>query len=161
MTDEQAMAATPHTELISELMNPNNPKNEREHAAVREIERLQEAMAQKQEWIGLTEQERNDIEDYCEMMIGKPAFDAIEQAVKEKNWSRRMRLSAEGVQGVLIYTGGPRRYMFRVYTDNYEFTDYDLHHSDLSVIITDKDATLYKDASGNRLDHSPATLGAE
>lgn len=38
--------ATPHTELIAELMNPNNPKNEREHAAVREIERLQEALAQ-------------------------------------------------------------------------------------------------------------------
>ena len=35
--------ATPHTELIAELINPNNPKNEREHAAVREIERLQEA----------------------------------------------------------------------------------------------------------------------
>jgi hypothetical protein len=34
--------ATPHAELIAELMNPNNPKNEREHAAVREIERLQE-----------------------------------------------------------------------------------------------------------------------
>jgi hypothetical protein len=35
-------AATPHAELIAELMNPNNPKNEREHAAVREIERLRE-----------------------------------------------------------------------------------------------------------------------
>jgi hypothetical protein len=34
--------ATPHAELIAELMNPNNPKNEREHAAVREIERLKE-----------------------------------------------------------------------------------------------------------------------
>ena len=34
--------ATPHAELIAELMNPNNPKNEREHAAVREIERLRE-----------------------------------------------------------------------------------------------------------------------
>ena len=38
-------AATPHKDLIAELMNPNNPKNEREHAAVREIERLQEALA--------------------------------------------------------------------------------------------------------------------
>jgi hypothetical protein len=38
--------ATPHAELIAELMNPNNPKNEREHAAVREIERLREALAQ-------------------------------------------------------------------------------------------------------------------
>jgi hypothetical protein len=36
-------------------------------------------------WVGLTEQERNDIEDYCEMMIGKPAFDAIEAKLKEKN----------------------------------------------------------------------------
>ena len=34
--------ATPHTELMAELMNPNNPKNDREHAAVREIERLRE-----------------------------------------------------------------------------------------------------------------------
>jgi hypothetical protein len=36
-------------------------------------------------WVGLTEQERNDIEDYCEMMIGKPAFDAIEAKLKQKN----------------------------------------------------------------------------
>ena len=36
-------------------------------------------------WVGLTEQERNDIEDYCEMMIGKPAFDYIEAKLKEKN----------------------------------------------------------------------------
>ena len=34
--------ATPHAELIADLMNPNNPKNDREHAAVREIERLRE-----------------------------------------------------------------------------------------------------------------------
>ena len=45
MNDDREMAATPHAELIDELMNPNNPKNEREHAAVREIERLQEALA--------------------------------------------------------------------------------------------------------------------
>lgn len=38
-------AAKPHKDLIAELMNSNNPKNEREHAAVREIERLQEALA--------------------------------------------------------------------------------------------------------------------
>ena len=49
MADDQAMAATPHTELIAELMNPNNPKNEREHAAVREIERLREALAQPEQ----------------------------------------------------------------------------------------------------------------
>jgi hypothetical protein len=42
------------------------------------------ALAQRT-WVGLTEQERNDIEDYCEMMIGKPAFDAIESKLKELN----------------------------------------------------------------------------
>ena len=36
-------------------------------------------------WVGLTEQERNDTEDYCEMIIGKPAFDVIEAKLKEKN----------------------------------------------------------------------------
>lgn len=39
----------------------------------------------KRDWVGLTEQERNDIEDYCEMIIGKPAFDAIEAKLREKN----------------------------------------------------------------------------
>lgn len=36
-------------------------------------------------WVCLTEQERNDLEDYCEMIIGKAAFDAIEAKLKEKN----------------------------------------------------------------------------
>ena len=36
-------------------------------------------------WVGLTEQQRNDIEDACEMIIGKPAFDAIEAKLKQKN----------------------------------------------------------------------------
>jgi len=43
MTDNQEKTSTPHAELIAELMNPNNPKNEREHAAVREIKRLRQA----------------------------------------------------------------------------------------------------------------------
>jgi hypothetical protein len=41
--------------------------------------------AAQRQWVGLTEQERNDIEDYCEMIIGKPAFEAIEAKLKEKN----------------------------------------------------------------------------
>lgn len=71
-----------------------------------------------------------------------------------------MRSSAQGVQGQLIYTA-TGKYMFRVYTNDHEFTDYDLLHCDLSVTITDKDATLYSDDKGNRLDHNPATLGVE
>jgi hypothetical protein len=40
-TKDEAKAATPHHDLIAELLNPNIPKTEREHAASREIERLQ------------------------------------------------------------------------------------------------------------------------
>lgn len=69
-----------------------------------------------------------------------------------------MKLSAQGVQGQLIWCGDGQ-YRFRVYTDLFEFTDYDLCHSDLSVTITDADAFFYSDKRGNRLDHAPATLG--
>jgi hypothetical protein len=69
-----------------------------------------------------------------------------------------MKISANGVEGQLIWCGDGV-YRFRVYTDTFEFTDYELLHSDLSVTITDKDATFYSDDSGNRLDHSPQTLG--
>jgi hypothetical protein len=36
-------------------------------------------------WVGLTEQERNDMEDLCGMIIGKFAFDVIEAKLKELN----------------------------------------------------------------------------
>jgi predicted RNA binding protein with dsRBD fold (UPF0201 family) len=45
---------------------------------------VQEPVAPKP-WVGLTEEERNDLEDFCEMIIGKAAFDAIEAKLKEKN----------------------------------------------------------------------------
>ena len=55
----------------------------------KELQRaVHEALAQPEKvkpWVGLTEQERNDTEDYCEMIIGKPAFDVIEAKLKEKN----------------------------------------------------------------------------
>jgi hypothetical protein len=69
-----------------------------------------------------------------------------------------MKLSAEGVEGHLIWCGDGV-YRFRVYTDDFEFTDYDLLHCDLTVTITDKDAVFYSDERGNRLNHSPETLG--
>ena len=39
----------------------------------------------KREWVGLTEQERNNIEDDFSVVISIHVFDAIEQALKEKN----------------------------------------------------------------------------
>ena len=41
-----AQQATPRVDLLAELMDSNEPKTEREHAAVYEIERLRAAMAQ-------------------------------------------------------------------------------------------------------------------
>jgi len=52
--------------------------------------------------------------------------------------------------------------MLRVYTKNHKsFVDYELHHSDLSVIIDDEDAYFYQHKDRMILDHSPATLGRE
>ena len=41
--------------------------------------------AAQRPWVGLTEQERNDLEDALGLFIGKPAFDAIEASLKERN----------------------------------------------------------------------------
>jgi hypothetical protein len=43
------------------------------------------SVAQQRTWVGLTKQQRNNIEDICEMIIGEPAFDAIEAQLKENN----------------------------------------------------------------------------
>jgi hypothetical protein len=66
--------------------------------------------------------------------------------------------SADGVKGTLIRSFDGR-YYFRVYHDQDRFEDYELQHSDLTVVIADRDAFLYADDLGQRLDHSPQTLG--
>ena len=68
-------------------------------------------------------------------------------------------VSANGAPGHLISVQG--RTMFRVYDADHNFTDYDLHHVDLEVTITDPDAFFYRDEFTDRLDHSPATLGLD
>lgn len=68
--------------------------------------------------------------------------------------------SANGARGCII-SGFDGTYYFRVYDADHNFTDYDLHHCDLAVIIDDEDAFFYSDESGTRLDHAPATLGKE
>lgn len=70
---ELARAATPHDQLITELLDSRIPKTEREHAAAREIKRLREALAEPEpkpvvwirhenEWVGLSPKERLPIE---------------------------------------------------------------------------------------------------
>jgi hypothetical protein len=66
---------------------------------------------------------------------------------------------AKNVSGVLCRSINGR-YFFRVYSsDKKEFKDYDLLHSDLSITITDNEATLYESEEKNYIDHSPETLG--
>ncbi len=53
-------------------------------------------------------------------------------------------------------------YSIRIRNDKnkHGFIDYDIAHSDLSIIITDNDASLYEDSKGNKwVDHSPQALG--
>jgi hypothetical protein len=45
---------------------------------------VQEARPQRT-WVGLTEQQRNDIEDSFSVLISSHVFDAIEAKLKEKN----------------------------------------------------------------------------
>ncbi len=56
---------------------------------------------------------------------------------------------AKGVRGVLIKTLSPERYLFRVYSENGNFDDYLLRHSDLSVTIdADYEASFYENEQG-------------
>ena len=59
-------------------------------------------------WVGLTEQERNDLEDYCEMIIGKAAFEAIEAKLREKNAAPRKPLTDEQRNWIVATCPTPR-----------------------------------------------------
>lgn len=66
---------------------------------------------------------------------------------------------ANGQEGILIWCGGDR-YVFRIYhSAPHDFTDYDIKHSDMRVVIKDSDAYFYEDGNSARVDHSPETLG--
>ena len=69
--------------------------------------------------------------------------------------------SAAGVKGVLIRTLEGAM-VFRVYYDRGHFTDCEIRHDDLSVIIdTDALAAFYRIEGRDVLDHSPEVLGLE
>ncbi len=68
--------------------------------------------------------------------------------------------SANGVRGHLLNLAGGTM-VFRVYDADHNFVDYDILHSDLTVVIEDADAYFYRDEYADILDHAPATLGRE
>ena len=68
--------------------------------------------------------------------------------------------NAVGTRGFVLDTLAGR--VFRVYNKDHSFTDYDLHHGDLEVIIVDEDAFFYpNDKGGGTLDYSPGTQGLD
>ena len=67
---------------------------------------------------------------------------------------------ANGVRGHLLNLADGTM-VFRVYNDKHNFVDYDVRHSDLTVVIEDADAYFYRDEYSDVLDHAPATLGQE
>lgn len=67
---------------------------------------------------------------------------------------------AAGVRGVLCRSAVSDEYFFRVYEKDGSFTDYDLRHNDLNIIIeADALASFYQMGSDVVLDHSPEVLG--
>jgi len=48
-----------------------------------------------------------------------------------------------------------------VYDAEHNFVDYNIHHSDLCVTITDPDAYFYRKNDQDVLDHAPMTLGIQ
>jgi hypothetical protein len=68
--------------------------------------------------------------------------------------------SANGVRGHLLNLVDGT-IVFRVYDAEHNFVDYDILHSDLTVVIEDADAYFYRDEYSDVLDHAPATLGRE
>lgn len=68
--------------------------------------------------------------------------------------------NAAGISGILLLgCAGPP--VFRIYSKNGSFTDYEIRHEDLAITIAaDEMAAFYESAAGLRLlDHDPGTLG--
>jgi hypothetical protein len=74
------LQATPHEALMAQLMDPNAPKSEREHAAVREIERLRSDLISCR---GTVKTERNHYERQA-MVHGKTPHGATYEAEAQR-----------------------------------------------------------------------------
>lgn len=87
----------------------------------------------------------------------------MDRKIKTSNGKVLKEKDAKGVRGVLIKTPSSERYLFRVCSENGNFDDYLLRHSDLSVTVdANYEASFYENEQGEKfLDHSPETLGWE
>ena len=83
-------------ELIDVLNSINNDKIHHDgddfHELLRDVEAALEepasedsSVAQQRTWVGLTKEDKDLIEDLCEMMIGDAVFSTIDAILKGKN----------------------------------------------------------------------------
>ena len=64
---------------------------------------------------------------------------------------------AKGQRGILI-TGMDNQVYFRQYASDYTFVDYMLTNYDVEIEITDADAALIRNESGNFLDYTAESM---
>jgi hypothetical protein len=70
--------------------------------------------------------------------------------------------TADGTSGVLCRSADGASWFFRVYASDGSFTDFDLHHDELSItIMPGAKASFYERDGMHVLDHSPAVLGLQ
>ena len=67
---------------------------------------------------------------------------------------------AKGTRGYLLRVAAEGQLVFRVYDEHDKrlFTDYDIRHYDMEVLITDDSASFYSGMHGNQIDYSPESL---
>jgi|APSaa5957512576_1039674.scaffolds.fasta_scaffold01691_2 hypothetical protein len=72
--------------------------------------------------------------------------------------------SADGVNGILIFSMFDNKPLFRIYDKKYEdgFKDFEIFHDDVSITINDPLASFYDiDEETSILDHPSQVLGIE
>jgi len=128
------------------------------------LDRLYEAgfienPANKAKSVVLTEAGLERAEAAALKMFGaKKAYDAPEAVMY--GTSEAKVTSAGGIRGILCRTTTEEGYFLRVKNPDGSFTDYQLRHDDLDVIIpSDALASLYVIGENRILDHSPEVLG--
>lgn len=82
--NSQAKQATPHSQLIAELLDSRVPKTEREHAAVREIERLRIERDEHARWRAKLADDLHDRE--TQIIELRRQLDEAEQDARRYRW---------------------------------------------------------------------------
>jgi len=68
---------------------------------------------------------------------------------------------AQGLEVTLMHNAATGQLMAREYRNDGSFVDYDIWHSDMTVVIVDPDAWIYQTQQTSAIDHSPQTLGID